>query len=78
MSWIVGGYLASAAVSAVLVYVASERVGDARRPGTHRISLSLIAGMLWPVLLLGLVELGSAAAYAKTHEHHVPGLEVMA
>lgn len=34
----------------------------------ERSGLSLAAGMVWPVILLGVVEIGSFAIYAKFHE----------
>ena len=63
------GYAAVALVAAVVVFVTSARLGDERRPGPERLGLSLAAGALWPVLLLGLAEYGSIAMYAKAHKH---------
>ena len=37
--------------------------------GTTRAPLSLVAGLMWPLLLIGLVEFTSFAAYAKVHEN---------
>ena len=50
------GYVAVALVAAVVVFVASARLGDERRPGPQRLGLSLAAGAVWPVLLLGLAD----------------------
>lgn len=63
------GYTAVALVAAVVVFVASARLGDERRPGPQRLGLSLAAGAMWPVLLLGLAEYGSFVVYAKAHKH---------
>ena len=63
------GYTAVALVAAVVVFVASARLGDEPRPWPERLGLSLAAGAVWPVLLLGLAEYGSFAMYAKAHEH---------
>lgn len=63
------GYAAVALVAAVAVFVVSARLGDERRPGPQRLVLSLAAGAVWPVLLLGLAEYGSFAIYAKAHKH---------
>jgi hypothetical protein len=63
------GYTAVALIAAVVVFVASARLGDERRPVPQRVGLSLAAGAMWPVLLLGLAEFGSFAMYAKAHEH---------
>lgn len=63
------GYLAVALVAAVVVFVASARLGDERRPVLERLGLSLAAGAVWPVILLGLAEVSSFAMYAKAHQH---------
>jgi hypothetical protein len=66
-------YGAIALISAVIVYVLSRRAGDTRRPPTHPLILSLVAGAAWPLLLLGLAEFGSFAAYVRMHRsHHGP------
>jgi hypothetical protein len=61
-------YAAIAIVAAVIVFAVSARLGDERRPTGERIGLSLAAGLVWPVILLGLAELTSVAMYAKVHE----------
>jgi hypothetical protein len=65
---VVTAYFTVACATAVVAFVASKLLGDARRPATHRVSLSLVAGAIWPMLVLGLVELSSVAVYAKVHE----------
>ena len=62
-------YGAVAIVAAVVVFILSARLGDERRPTPERLGLSLAAGMVWPVILLGVAELSSFAMYAKVHEH---------
>lgn len=62
-------YAVIALVTAVAVFVLSDRVSDDRRPATHRALLSTSAGAIWPVLLIGIAEFGSFAMYAKAHEH---------
>jgi hypothetical protein len=63
------GYTAVALVAAVAVFLASARLGDERRPVPQRFGLSLAAGAVWPVILLGLAEYSSFAMYAKAHQH---------
>ena len=63
-------YGAIALLSAIGVYIVSRRLGDGRRPATHPLILSVLAGAVWPLLLIGLVELGSIAAYVKMHRSH--------
>ena len=62
-------YLTVALATTVAVFVAGTLLGDDRRPTLQRTTLSVAAGVVWPVMLLGLVELSSFAAYAKVHEH---------
>ena len=62
-------YLTVAFVTTVVVFFASQRLGDERRPALQRIALSLAAGAVWPVMLIGVVEISSFAAYAKVHEN---------
>jgi hypothetical protein len=61
-------YSAVAVMAAAVVFAVSARLGDERRPTGERIGLSLAAGAVWPVILLGLAELSSFAMYAKVHE----------
>jgi hypothetical protein len=61
-------YSAVAIVAAAVVFGVSARLGDERRPTGERIGLSLAAGAVWPVILLGLAELSSFAMYAKVRE----------
>lgn len=79
MAWIIlTSYIAVALVAAVAVFVLSNRLDDERRPATHRVAWSLAAGVVWPVMLLGLAELSSVAAYAKVHEdEHEEGVAVL-
>lgn len=62
-------YLSCALITSTIVFIASMRLGDERRPALERTSLSLAAGAVWPVMLIGVVEISSFAAYAKVHEH---------
>jgi hypothetical protein len=61
-------YGAIALIIAVGVYIVSRRLGDDRRPSARPVVLSVLAGALWPLLLIGLLELGCVAAYVKAHK----------
>lgn len=61
-------YTVVAAVAALAAFIASARLGVERPPVSERIGLSLAAGAVWPVILLGVAELSSFALYAKVHE----------
>jgi hypothetical protein len=57
-------YLAGWVVTTAVTYVASRRLADG--PTTPRSSLcfSLLAGLLWPLMVIGVVELSSLVVYA--------------
>jgi hypothetical protein len=65
MTW-VWIYLAASAVTTAVTFVASRRLGDRSQPPriTDTIFVSVLAGALWPLLLVGVVELSSVAAYS--------------
>jgi hypothetical protein len=64
MTW-VWIYVAASAVTAVITFVASRRFGDRSQPAPamDAVFVSVLAGALWPLILLGAVELSSMAAY---------------
>lgn len=67
MLWTIGLiYLALAQVTAVVAYVLSRRtVDDPRPPAPHRIALSILAGLFWPVMLVASAQFGVILAYKK-------------
>ena len=64
MTW-VWIYVAASAVTTAMTFVASRRLGDRSQPALvmDAVFVSVLAGALWPLLLLGVVELSSVAAY---------------
>jgi hypothetical protein len=58
-------YVACAIVTTAIVLVGSRPLVDPRRPATNRLSLALVAGLMWPLLLLGLVEFSSVMMFSK-------------
>jgi hypothetical protein len=64
MTW-VWIYVAASAVTTAMTFVASRRLGDRSQPALvmDAFFASVLAGALWPLLLLGVVELSSVAAY---------------
>jgi hypothetical protein len=57
-------YLATWAVTTVITFAASRRLGDRTATPLSVFCVSVIAGALWPVLLIGAAELSSLAAYS--------------
>ncbi|MBB5165030.1 hypothetical protein [Mycobacterium sp. AZCC_0083] len=52
-------------MTTAMTFVASRRLGDRFQPALvmDAVFASVLAGALWPLLLLGVVELSSVAAY---------------
>jgi hypothetical protein len=57
-------YLATWAVTTLITFVASRRLGDRTATPFSVFCVSIVAGAVWPVLLIGAVELSSLAAYS--------------
>ena len=70
-------YLGGCMLTILGVYAASRRWND-RRAAPNPLGVSLFAGAVWPLLLLGLVELGSVIVYAKVQSSRVPGAGIFA
>jgi hypothetical protein len=71
---LIAAYLIGWALSAVVIYVASRRMGTEHEPVPYQFALSAAAGALWPLLLLGAVEFSSVAA-ASSAASHLESLE---
>lgn len=69
-------YTVVAVLAALAAFIVSARLGVERPPASERIGLSLAAGAVWPVILLGLAEFTSFALYAKVYEHDDDGIPV--
>jgi hypothetical protein len=59
-------------------YAASKRLADKRAPAPRPLFVSLIAGGLWPVLLVGMVELSSVIVYMKLQPKPATGVGIFA
>jgi hypothetical protein len=63
-------YLGGWMLTTCAVLTTARTLPEATRPTTPQTfaAVSVIAGAIWPLLLLGIAELGSAMTYAKlTH-----------
>jgi hypothetical protein len=47
------------------VYAAGRRLTDRESPATHPLMVSVAAGAVWPLLVVGLVELSSIIVLTK-------------
>jgi nitrate reductase NapE component len=59
-------YAAGVVVATVGGWVAAQKLGDQDQPAARLLLWSVIAGVLWPVLLVGMVEMVGVWMLAKT------------
>lgn len=58
-------YAGAGLVTAIAAYVASRRVAKFPPSRTVRISASIVAGAIWPIVLVGLAQAGIVILYVK-------------
>ena len=51
-------------VTTAITFYVSRRLGDRALPVRDIFAVSLLAGAVWPLLLLGIIELSSVAVYS--------------
>lgn len=71
-------YLAGWIVATLGMYAASKRWNDRGSPAPHPLWVSVIAGAVWPLLLVGMVELSSVVVYTKVQSKPGPGVGIFA
>lgn len=71
-------YFGCWAIASIAVYLATRRLSDRRSPAPHPILISIVAGAVWPLLLVGLVELSSVMVYTKVQNKPGPGVGIFA
>jgi hypothetical protein len=69
-----GGWMAAT----LAVYEAGRRFSDRRSPPPHPLGVSIVAGSVWPLLVLGLVELSSVVMYTKVRSRLGPRVGIFA
>jgi hypothetical protein len=72
------GYLGGWILVTLAAYAAGRRLSDSRSPAPHPLAVSIVAGALWPLVLVGLVELSSVVVYSKVHSKPGPGIGIFA
>ena len=61
-------YLAGWIVATVGVFAAGNRLCEPGMPPSYRLLLSIAAGAIWPMLLVGAVEFSSMAMYSSAEQ----------
>lgn len=59
------GYVTIGMATALFIFVVGRRLRDRRHPASHPAAASAVAGVAWPMVLLGAIEIGSIALLAK-------------
>ena len=49
----------------IAAYAAGRRLTDRESPAAHPLMVSVVAGAVWPLLVVGLVELSSVMVFTK-------------
>jgi len=63
------GYLGGWLVTSIAVAIGAHRLQDELAPPTHPGLMSILAGAVWPVLIVAIVEVGAVALTAEVrHE----------
>jgi hypothetical protein len=69
-------YLGGWVLTTLVAFVASRRLADRPTTALCSFGFSLLAGMVWPLMILGLAEFSSVAAYStalsRRHARDVP------
>lgn len=61
-------YLAGWVAATVVVFLAGKFLNDQRAPAAHPVILSVIAGFVWPMLVIGALEFAAVAAYVRVRD----------
>jgi hypothetical protein len=59
-------------------YAASRRLNDRQSPAGHPVMISLAAGAIWPLLLVGLAEMSSIVVFTKVESEPGSGVGIVA
>jgi hypothetical protein len=71
-------YLGGCLAVTCAAYAAGRRLTDRESPPAHPLMISFAAGAIWPLLLVGLVELGSIIVYTKVQPKPASNVGILA
>ncbi|MBJ7341075.1 hypothetical protein [Mycolicibacterium sp.] len=63
-------YLGAWAVTTAIAFIASRRLADGWTSPLSSFCLSLLAGMVWPLMIIGAVEFSSVAVYSSANSRY--------
>ncbi len=69
-------YLGGWVVTTLATFLAGRRLGDGATTPVSALGLSLLAGLIWPLIIIGVVEFSSVAMYStalsRRHQPDIP------
>jgi hypothetical protein len=71
-------YLTGWLLVALVAYAAGRRYTDRRSPAPHPLRVSAVAGAVWPLLVVGVVEMSTLVVWSKVHAKPRPGAGIFA
>jgi hypothetical protein len=71
-------YLSGWIVASLGLYAAGRRLSEERAPALNPLALSIAAGAVWPLLVVGLVELSSVVVFTRLQSKPGPGVGIFA
>jgi hypothetical protein len=60
-------YLGGWILTTLVAFAGGKHLRDRRSPPLHPLLVSMVAGAIWPLILLGVAELGAEVAYGEAH-----------
>lgn len=66
---IVNAYLVGWIAAIAVVFTASNRLCEPGLAVSYRLALSVVAGFVWPLLLIGAIEFTSLVWYSRARRH---------
>jgi hypothetical protein len=75
---LLGLYLFGWVIVSVGLYAAGRRFADDGSPAPHPLWMSILGGAVWPLVLIGVVELSSVVVYTKVQNKPGPGVGILA
>jgi len=71
-------YFAGWIIASFAAFAAGKRLADRHEPAVHPLLLSVAAGAVWPLLVVGLVELSSVMVFTKVPSKPRPSVGIFA
>ena len=71
-------YFVGWVVTSCAAYAAGKRFTTRRSPAVHPVMVSVVAGAVWPLLIVGLVELSSVVMLTKVPSKPRPSIGIYA